>query len=35
LKEVWATGIGAVERLCVEVNLVSEGLDGEVLAEEH
>jgi hypothetical protein len=32
----WATGtgIGAVERLCVEVKLVYEGLDGEVVAEE-
>jgi len=30
----WATGIDAVERLCVLVKLVSEGLDGEVVAEE-
>jgi hypothetical protein len=34
LKEVWASGIGDVERLCVEVNLDCEGLDGEVVAEE-
>ena len=34
LKEVWATGIGAVVRLCLEVNLDYEGLDGEVVAEE-
>jgi len=30
----WGTGIGAVERLCVDVKLVCEGLDGEVVADE-
>jgi hypothetical protein len=34
VKKVWATGVGAVERLCVEDNLVREGLDGDAVDDE-